>query len=172
LKFYLLLFLCSFALYAQKGEQSHYANLVEAYYDNQTKKPLYIYDSINGSVVDTLGAIEFDNSWYKISIIDSEYGWFQIKNIEKSTNESENLGYNNQWVKQDNFLISARSSFETKSIYLYDEPSNTSNKIHKVDDLQIMNIVETRDLWALVSFQVGKKNISGWLKFENQCVYP
>ena len=172
MKFLLLLFLCSLNLFAQEGDKIHYENLVEAYYDNNTKRPLYIYDSVNGTIVDTLKPIEAKNSWYKIAIIDSEYGWFKIKNIQRLPNLHTNYGYENHWVKTSDFLISVDSFNENHRVYLYDEPTDKSNKIHKIDSWQSVHIIETSDLWTMVSFKVGKKRVNGWLNFKDQCAYP
>lgn len=168
----ILLLFCSLNLFAQKSDKLHYTNLVEAYYDKNTTHPIYIYDSINGTIVDTLKHIETKNCWYKIAIIDSEYGWFKIKNIQRLPNAYKNYGYENHWVKTSDFLVSVDLFSESHRVYLYDEPSIESNKIHKIDSSKSVHIIETNDLWALVSFKVGKKRVEGWLNFKDQCAYP
>lgn len=172
MKVLLLLCLWSLNLFAQENDEIHYAILVEAYYDKETKKPLYIYDSINGSIVDTLINIEADNSWYKIAILNSEYGWFKIKNIQRVPNSYRNYGYENYWVKTSDFLITVASFDENHNIYLYEEPNIASNKIHKIDSAKSIHILETSDLWAMVSFVVGKKTVHGWLNYKYHCAYP
>ncbi|WCO03229.1 hypothetical protein [Psychroserpens ponticola] len=168
----LLLLLFSINLFAQESDTIHYKNLVEAYYDKETKKPLYIYDNIKGIIVDTLKNIDTKNSWYKIAILDSEYGWFKIKNIQRLPNAYKNYGYENYWVKTSDFLISVDHIDKKHRAYLYDEPTNESNKIHKIDSFKTVHVTETIDLWAMVSFKVGKKTIRGWLSFKDQCAYP
>jgi len=169
---FLFLLLCAFNTFAQDKEKLHYLDYVESYYSKDTKKPLYIYDGINGKVVDTLINIEAKNSWYKIAIIDSEYGWFQIKNIQRLPNAYKNYDYKNHWVRTSGFLISVDNYGDNQRVYLYDEASETANKIHKIDNFQRVNVIETRDLWAKVSFMVGKKTVTGWLSFKDQCAYP
>ncbi len=78
----ILIFLYSCNLFAQDIDKTHNADLVEAYYDTESENPLYIYDGVNGNIVDTLKTIEAGDSWYKIAIINSEYGWFKIKDIQ------------------------------------------------------------------------------------------
>jgi len=172
LKFYLLLLFCSLNLLAQDSKQVSSVDLVEAYYDSKATEPLYIYDSINGQIVDTLKTNVMVDSWYKIAIVSSEYGWFKIKNIQQLPSTKPNYIYENYWVRNSNFLISAKNSKEAISIYLYDQPDLESNKIHKLDRFQIMHIIETNDLWAMVRFKIGKKIINGWLNFKNQCANP
>lgn len=167
---FLLLF--SLNLWAQDSSRFQYRDVVEAYYDNQNTMPLHIYDSVNGKIVDTLVPINTENTWYKIAIIESDYGWFKIKNISKLPNDPKNYGYDNHWVKASGFLITVDNYDENHRVYLYDEPFKTANKIHKVDNFQLVNVIETSDLWAKVNFMVGKKNIMGWLPFKDQCAYP
>ena len=159
----------SLNLFAQEGHKIHYSNLVEAYYDKETKQPLYIYDTINGNIVDTLQNIEAENSWYKIAIIDNKYGWFKIKNVQRLPNAYKNYGYENLWVKTSNFLISVYVFEENHIVYLYDGPTNESNKIHKIEGIQPVHVLETNDLWAMVSFMIGEKTVKGWLNYKDQC---
>lgn len=166
------LLLCSANLFAQDSNKLHYLDFVESYYDRETKKPLYIYDNINGKIVDTLVSTESKNSWYKIAILESDYGWFKIKNIQRIPDVYKNYGYENYWVKASNFLITINSYNENRRVYLYDEPTKASNKIHKTDSFQLVNIIETSELWAKVSFVVGKKTVTGWLNYQDQCAYP
>ena len=172
MKILLLLCLWSLNLFAQESDEIHFAQLVEAYYDQETKEPLYIYDSMNGTIVDTLTNTETENSWYKIAIIKSEYGWFKIKNIQRLPSSYKNYGYKNHWVKTSDFLISVAGFDVNQSIYLYEEPTIESNKIHKLESSKSVHILETSDLWAMVSFVVGKKTVHGWLSFKYQCAYP
>jgi len=165
--------ICSFTLHAQQAnDKIHYPNLVEAYYNKDTHHPIYIYDSVNGKIIETLRNIDNTSSWYKIAIIDHEYGWFKIKNIQRLPNEYANYKYENYWVKASDFLVNIHIYDETHRVYLYDEPSEISNRIHKIDSYQVAEITEISDLWALVNFEVGKKVVSGWIKFKNQCAYP
>lgn len=172
MKILLLLFFCTANLFAQKSDEIHYDQLVEAFYDQETKKPLYVYDSINGTIVDTLMNSDSENSWYKIAILSSDYGWFKIKNIQRLPNSYKNYGYENHWVKTSDFLITVASFDENHSIYIYEEPTIKSNKIHKIDSAKSIHIIETSDLWAMVSFVVGKKTVNGWLSYKYHCAYP
>ncbi|MDG5491628.1 hypothetical protein [Psychroserpens sp. SPM9] len=170
-----LLFLfafCSLNLFAQEDDQLHYLDLVESYYDKQTKQPLFIYDRMNGKIIDTLHNIDDKHAWYKIAILDSDYGWFKIKNIQRLPGSYKNYDHENHWVRSTNFLISVDVYGENHRAYLYDEPRKSSNKIHKIDSFKRVNVLETNDLWAKVSFVVAKKEVIGWLSFKDQCAYP
>lgn len=167
------LWLCCLTLSAQqKSEQIHNDNLIEAYYSKTVNRPIYIYKSINGPIVDTLRNVDSKYSWYKIAIIDSEYLWFKIKNIQRLPDQYKNFNYENHWVKASNFLVSICTNDPTRSIYLYDEPTESSNKIHKIDSFQVAEIIETSNLWALIRFTIGNKSVSGWLSFKNQYALP
>lgn len=169
MKFHLLLLFCSLNLIAQESDKTHNTNFVEAFYDKETKLPLYIYESINGNIVDTLTNVKAKNSWYKIAIVDSEYGWFKIKNVHRGPNVFKNYGYKNYWVKTSNFFISVDVLDENHRVYLYDEATYGSNRIHKIDNSKPVHIIETSGLWAMVTLKVGKKTVKGWLSFKDQC---
>lgn len=163
----------SLSLSAQKkGDKLHYENHVEAYYNKDSNLPIYIYESINGKIIDTLSNIDNKYSWYKIAILSSEYGWFKIKNIQRLPDDYKNFGYENHWVKTTGFLISVDKFGPSHRVYLYDAPSMASNRIHTIDDFHAVNVIETNDLWALVNLKAGKKIVSGWLNFKNQCAFP
>lgn len=172
MKVVLLFLLFGINLFAQENDKFHYLEFVESYYKKDFKQPIYIYDDVNGKIVDTLYNNEAKSSWYKIAIIESEYGWFKIKNIQRLPNMYKNYGYENYWVKTSGFLISVDIHSENHRVYLYDEPTKKSNRIHKIDSFQKVNIIETNDLWAKVNFVVGKKTVTGWLSFKDQCAYP
>lgn len=169
--FVLFLFI-SCNLFAQDNTKFHYGNLVEAYYAKESTKPLYIYDSVNGKIVDTLKNIENTNAWYKIAILDSEYGWFKIKNIQRLPESHIDFGYENHWVRTTDFLTTVDNYDDNHIVYLYDQPSKKSNRIHKLDHFQIVSVIETNALWSNVTFMVGKKRVNGWLHFKDQCAYP
>lgn len=159
-------------IFAQDNVKFHYRDFVESYYDKSNRKPIYIYNSKNGDIIDTLSNVDDKNSWYKIAIIDSEYGWFKIKNIQRLPSSYQDFGYENHWIKNQGFLITVDNYDTNHHVYLYDEPTQWSNKIHKVDNFQLVTLIETTDLWAKVSFMVGKEKVEGWLNFEDQCAYP
>lgn len=168
----IIIVLFSFCGFAQNQNQLHYLDVVEAYYNKESVKPLYIYDAVDGNIIDTLFNIESKNAYYKISIIESQYGWFKIKNLQRLPESYKNYDYENHWVKSSNFLIHVDNYDEKRVVYLYDLPSKKSNRIHKLDDFQITNVIEISDRWAKVKFKVGKKTIEGWLDFKDQCAYP
>ncbi|WP_040281828.1 hypothetical protein [Psychroserpens damuponensis] len=169
---FIFIFFISYNLAAQENTKHHYLDFVEAYHHKESKVPLYVYDQINGNIVDTLQPIENALDYYKIAIISSEYGWFKIKNIQKLPNTLKDYGYENHWVTSKNFIIHVDNYDENHQVYLYDLPSKKANKIHKVNNYQITSVIEISDLWAKVQFQVGKKTIEGWLYFKDQCAYP
>lgn len=156
----------------QSQDTMHYADLVEAYYNKAVDQPIFIYDAINGTIIDTLKRVDSKYSWYKIAIKESEYGWFKIKNIQRLPDLYQNFQYENYWVKNIDFLISVDNFGPSHRVYLYDEPSNNANKIHKIDSFQRVNVTEISDQWALVNFKIGKKYVSGWLRHEDQCALP
>ncbi|WP_204345143.1 hypothetical protein [Psychroserpens algicola] len=158
--------------FAQKDNQSFYRNFVEAYYNKQTPEPILIYDDMGGNVVDTLYNIADKNSWYKIAITESEFGWFKMRNIQRLPSSYKNFPYDDHWVKSTNFLVHVDNYDDNHQVYIYDLPSLNSNRIHKMDNFQIVNIIEINDLWSKVKFKVGKKRIEGWLRFKDQCAYP
>ena len=158
--------------FSQNQEQIHYRDLVETYYNKESTKPLYVYDAVNGNVIDTLNNIEAKNAYYKIAVVDSEYGWFKIKNIQRLPESYKNYGYEDHWVRASNFLIHVDNYNEDSRVYLYDLPSKKSNRIHKLDNYQKAHIIEISDRWAKVTFRVGKKEIEGWLDYKDQCAYP
>ncbi|WP_047546257.1 hypothetical protein [Psychroserpens sp. Hel_I_66] len=172
MKFVLLFFLLSLNLTAQDENKIHYRDLVEAYYDNDSKRPLNIYDSINGQVVNTFNVLEGKTNYYKIAILESEYGWFKIKNIQRLPSDAKDYGYENFWVQSKDFIIHIDNYDEDHRVYLYDLPTKKSNRIHKLDNFQITSVIETSDLWAKVKCKIGNKKIEGWLDFKDQCAYP
>nr|WP_321234870.1 hypothetical protein [uncultured Psychroserpens sp.] len=161
--------LCSFNVFAQDTYDLSREVHVNCYYNNDVKTPILIYDNINGKVVDTLYNSEDKNAWYKLTILESDYGWFKIKRLSTPT---EQFNYENYWVKSQHFLVSVDSSSDNKNIYLYDLPSTKANKIHKLDDFQKVSVTEVDGNWSKVKFKVGKKEIEGWLGFEYQIANP
>ncbi|WP_298896339.1 hypothetical protein [uncultured Psychroserpens sp.] len=145
---------------------------VECYYDKEVKRPILVYDSINGKIVDSLYNIDDKYAWYKLTILESEYGWFKIKKISRLPSSHIDYNYENYWVKNIGFLINADNYSDKHHVYLYDLPSVTSNKIHRLDNFQKVNVIEVDDLWAKVKFTVGKKQIEGWLGYNDQCGLP
>lgn len=146
--------------------------MVETFYNKESKQPLFVYDNVDGKIIDTLSNVEGENAYYKIAIIDSQYGWFKIKNIQRLPALYENYGYENQWVRASNFMVHVANYDENTRVYLYDLPSMKANRIHKLDNFQKVNVVEISDRWAKVYLGIGKKRIEGWLDFKDQCAYP
>ena len=157
---------------AQDALKMHFNTVVEAFYYKESSRPLFIYDTVDGNILDTLYNNTADHSWYKIAIIESEYGWFKIQNICRLPNAYINYNYDNHWIKSAGFFIQARSTDKNHSIYLYEEASKMSNRIHKVDNCQVASIIETTDLWAKIIFTVDDKRVEGWLSFEDQFANP
>lgn len=145
---------------------------VACYYNKDAKTPLLIYDQVNGKVVDTLYNVEDKSSWYTLSIAESEYGWFKIENLRRLPSSEKDYEYGNYWVKNINFLVNVDNDDLTHHVYLYDLPSTHANKIHQLDDTQKVSVTEVSGNWSKVKFKVAKKEIEGWLSFNDQCGYP
>ncbi|WP_298901838.1 SH3 domain-containing protein [uncultured Psychroserpens sp.] len=172
MKTVLISILCCFSLLLTGESYAERSNYVECYYNKDVKKPLLIYDDINGKVVDSLYNINDKNAWYKLTILNSDYGWFKIKNISRLPSSKKQYNYENYWVKNVNFLIDVDNYDETHQVYIYDLPSLNSNKIHRLDNFQKVNVIEVDGLWAKVKFGVGKKQVTGWLGYKDQCGLP
>lgn len=156
----------------EKGDVLIYDNFVESYYNKKNEQPILVYNKINGRVVDTLYNIDDKYAWYKLAISDSDSGWLKIKNIQRLPSEYKNYGYENHWVKSSDFLINVDVYNPNKPVYLFELPSIKSNRIHKIDEHQSVNVTEIDGLWAKVKFTIDNKIIEGWLSFKNQCGLP
>ena len=160
------------ALFTKDEVQFKQPKYVECYYNKDVKNPILIYDNINGSVVDTLYNISDKNSWYKLTVLSSEYGWFKIKDLSRLPSSSKHYNYENYWVRNTDFLVDVDNYDDRHQVYIYDLPTLDSNKIHRLDNFQKVNIIEVDGLWAKVKFKVGKKQIQGWLGYKDQCGLP
>ena len=172
MKFVILLLLSSLSLFAQEKDKMIFLDFVESYYNKESKKPILIYDKINGQVVDSLYNLDDKYAWYKLAILDSESGWLKIKNIQRLPSSYKNYDYEGLWVKSNDFLINVEIYNEGQVVYLYELPTKDSNRIHKLDSHQIVNVQEIDGLWAKVNFVIDKKKVEGWLSFKNQCGLP
>ncbi|WP_460218911.1 SH3 domain-containing protein [Psychroserpens sp. MEBiC05023] len=172
MKAILFLFLSSLSLFAQDKTKFHYLEVVESYYDNTTDRPIYIYDSTDGNIVDTLYNVDDKYAWYKIAISESDYGWFKIKNIQRLPSSYKDFDYEDYWVRTSGFLININSYDDSHYVYIYDLPSTEANKIHKLDRFQRVYVTEIDGKWSKVKFKVGNKVVEGWLGFKDQCAYP
>lgn len=165
-----MLLCCSLISIAQ--HKTHSNDFVECYYDNTSSLPILIYDNINGKIVDSLYNQNNKSTWYKLAIAESNYGWFKIKNLQRLPDNYKDFDYENYWVKNDNFFVAIANYDPNSQVYIYDLPSTSSNRIHKLDNNQDVTITEISELWAKVKFRVGKKEIEGWLNHTYQCALP
>jgi hypothetical protein len=135
--------------------------LVEAYHDKESKNTLYIYDSLNGNIIDTLDTIDSKNAYYKIALLKSEYGWFKLKNSQRLPYDRKSFDFENYWVKSKDFIIYVVNYDNNHQIYLCNSPSKKANRIHKLNNFKITSIPETSAFWTKVSFKVGTKTVEG-----------
>jgi hypothetical protein len=158
-------------LFGQEHQDVLQGAYTQCYYSKEAKSPILIYDAMNGTIVDTLHHID-DNTWYKLTILESEYGWFKIKELRTWPTAETSNSYENYWIKNHNFLVSVDHSKDTKYVYLYDLPSKKANKIHKLDEFQKVSVTEVDGQWSKVRFKVGQKEIEGWMGLKYQIANP
>lgn len=161
---------CCFICIAQ--EKIHQDDVVECYFELASQQSIIIYESVNGKIVDSLLNSSIENNWYKLAVVESDYGWFKIRDIQKLPNHKINHVFDNYWVKSNNFQMRIKDYNLTKHVYIYDLPTKASNRIHKLDANQEVLLTEVSGLWAKINFTVGKKEIEGWLPFKDQHAKP
>lgn len=161
---------CCFSGMAQDKTTNN--EFVKCYYNLSSHEPIQIYDAIDGKIVKSFYNQNSTNSWYKLAFSESDYGWFKIKRIESFPDNFLNSDYQNYWVKSKDFFITIRNHSGNTQVYIYDLPTTSSNRIHKLDPAQEVEIIEISELWTKIKLTVGKKDIEGWLPFKNQCANP
>ena len=147
--------------------QTHFKSRVQCFYDRYTDQPLVIYDSRNGKeIVELPIGEEYCN--YKLIVSKTKKGWIKIYKligVPECSNENiliKNNHFKGYWVKVINFkLFSFFPPIGTKTVNFYSKPSKKSNIIFKLTSYKLYQLIETRGLWAKVSFNFkGKKYTS------------
>ncbi len=165
MRFFFVIACCSFFCFAQNKE--HDVNAVKCFYENKAK-PIFIFNKKNGSIVDTLQNAKEENTWYKLTITESDYGWFKINTIERIPNKNKEHHYKNFWVRNSDFNLYVKNEDEDHA-YIYDLPTTSSNRIHKLDNGQKVQVTEISELWAKIVLIIGEKKVAGWLPYKDQC---
>jgi len=173
MKLIVLCVIFSLSGYAQNAKSSQfYSDYVECYYNTSITQPLYIYDSVNGRIIDSIYNSKNNHSWLKLAITESDFGWLKIKNLQRFPEAQEIRNYENYWVKNADILLTVDNDDQDHTVYLYEYASLASNKLHKVEDFQTFNLIEITDLWAKVYVMVENKQVRGWLPYSDQNANP
>ncbi|MBR9913784.1 MAG: hypothetical protein GYB32_02985 [Algicola sp.] len=157
------------------AQSEHISNLSQnlvGYYDTASTTPLRVFNGINGHVVASLGPTTDKKNWLKITIVESKNDWFRIEQIESMPDGIQNNDVRNGWIPKSGVMLNIDSSDADKTIYIYDEASLNSNRIHKMDRCQPVYLLDINGTWAKIVFQVGRKKVEGWLNYQNQVAYP
>lgn len=170
----------SYSGFSQSTRKVFYDTHVECYFDNKALDSLVIYDSIDGKAIKSLKIDEQwqRNLWYKIAIQETKDGWAKVENImvAPGRNDSINstLSFHNKWVKTKYLKINTKGSSSPYShgILFYLKADTASRVILKTGSFLELNLIETKGLWAKVSFVLDERKYTGWLERNNQCAYP
>lgn len=180
-KLIFIIFIITSTTFSQKKEASiFYRDFVECFYEQETTELLSIYDKIDGKIVAQLSNSDEIFCWYKLTLLKSKNGWFEIENLmivpdcsSHEVNKDINK-YKGCWIKKDNLRIEiSEIAIEgSKGIKFYSEPSIQSNLVYRSPVYLKTELIEIKDLWAKVRFKLNNKVIEGWLHDDDQCAYP
>jgi hypothetical protein len=173
MRFVHLLFLLCFYL-SSFGQNAFNSNdlFTRAYFDKKSSTELIIYDTINGTPIDTI-ELKGEYCHCIIDINQSQEGWLRIDTLMQMPgcpNASDLVvNYRNHWVKAENFLVDIHEYIE---ISIYSLPDTNSEIVINVKDYYNCKVLQTNKNWVKVSFIKNEQLIIGWLKPGNYCPYP
>jgi hypothetical protein len=177
----LLLNIPSYLGLSQVSKQVFYHDHVECYYSNESPDSLLVYDSINGELIKSLkiGKGRERQQWFKIAIQESNDGWAKIENIMVAPGWNDSINHNlgtlkNKWIKIENLKIhiADMSLPDSLGVPFYKEPDSNSELVCKSGKFLILSLIETKGLWAKVSFNHNGLEYVAWIERKNQCAYP
>ncbi|MGB3605536.1 hypothetical protein [Psychroserpens sp.] len=160
---------------AQNNPENQSEVYTRCYYDHKVKSPLLVYDAVDGHVIDTLYNSARNDAWLRLTILESDYGWFKIKELTITPPSKSKEDYKDYWVKSENFIVFVDHKIDLNSLdvaYLYDLPSTQANRIHKLDQFQKVMVTEVTENWSRVKFEVDTNEIEGWLHLKHQISNP
>ncbi|WP_296384049.1 hypothetical protein [Winogradskyella sp.] len=162
MKTVLVFLICGLSLCIIDKQNLNKTKHVECYYKSEINSPILIHDAVDGKIIDSLTLKSAMKESNRFEILESEYGWFKLKPYSV-----EQRNFDNFWVKSNGFFFKAKSIKEDVWMYLYDLPTKQSNRIHRLDNHQEVEVTEVSTLWVKVKFKIGNKRVEGWLPHEN-----
>ena len=147
--------------------QLMYSNSIELAIKNNIK--VNLYDSPNGSINDSIEALNIDIETCIVDVDSCLNGWVRIKkyyyvpwiNKRKSSDK-------NNWLKIENLESALQSNF---SLY---EKANSSSEIifeikHNLEVYLKVNIKEIKGEWIKIQFKINEILLEGWVVNTDLC---
>jgi len=182
IKISLLFLLLPLWSYGQFDFDVYQYEFVECFYNPEATEPLQIFDQVNGQIIVELPTITEDNCYYKLAISKSNNSWLRIENLMQVVNCSSNELNNNihrfkgKWVQARNLMINISDldldPTDAKSVRFYQLPDRSAKVVYFSGKYLATDLLEIKERWAKVSFQVYDINYTGWLHRDDQCPYP
>lgn len=149
-------------------------DFVECYYPNELKSPLYIYDSYQGEIIDTLEN-QHNRQWYKLALRQSKPdNWFELEHLLSCPTEPvrEYLAYEGAWVCTAELTVRTGEMMNGYTFNLYSEPDENSAVSYVVTEYTQAKIMAVDGMWAKVKFDAAVGLQIGWMSRWNQCGVP
>ncbi|HKC69368.1 MAG TPA: hypothetical protein VKG26_14130 [Bacteroidia bacterium] len=165
--FTILLFLLQLLVFSQADM---HINNVEAFFMSDSSATVNIYpfkDSKQHEIVTIKKTEPYD--YVLVLIKKSEGGWFQIKNISYAplAVDSTISKFNGAWLYDPKLYINLVGS---DSVPLYTKPVKNATCINVPQ--QKVQVLKTRQGWAMVKCTINGKTQQGWVYRKNQCAFP
>jgi hypothetical protein len=166
--------------FKQASAQFHTSEYVQCYFDNENGINLILFDSINGSPVDTLPRLSHDMCWYVLTLSENDRNWFKVEQIsalplcrEHPRDGSED-NYKGLWVQSGNLFVDTPDMDlpADMGIKFYKEPDLNSKVVFKSGKFKKTRLIAVSGNWAKVQFRSAGKKRTGWLQKDDQCASP
>jgi len=164
-----------------KRDKHFYHNFVNAFYDENSKEPIIIYNKFNGKTIDTLDVLKIESAqcYYKFAFSKSKEGWLKIEKMRilpgcESYESHHNVyKYHNHWIKSKNLIITTSDcTGKNCKINFYENPNKSSKILYTSTGYIKTHLIEINGNWAKVIYQKGDTKIIGWLPRNRQCTLP
>lgn len=126
-----------------------------------------LYDTVKGSVVDSISNDYQMEDYYEIQIIKQQEDWFKIN---ANAIKKEKSG----WVKIKPNYFGVYAANYTDSLTMYREPNKESNKVHTFPEYftEPFNVLGCKQGWVQVSLKKDGRIYKGWVPKESTCPNP
>ena len=126
-----------------------------------------LYDTVNGSIVDSISNDYQMEEYYEIQIIKQKNNWFKI-NARAIKNEKSG------WVKIEPGYFGVYAANYMDSLTIYQKPTKESNKVYTFSEYftEPFNVLGFKNGWIHVSLEKNNRIYKGWVTRESTCPNP
>jgi hypothetical protein len=142
----------------------------QAMVDWQYQGQVYIYDKVDGIIIDSISNDSLNEDFVVMSISDFQKGFFHVR-LQHTIKEISKCG----WIKANKYIGTYARNYEDDIILnLYVDPEKNSKVETNVSRWipELYEITDCKGNWLKVRLNYVDKSYSGWLEKEMQCANP